>query len=299
MNKVYSIIADAIIAKLKEGVVPWKSGWKSGFAHSRPCNFDSKRPYRGINWLLTAMSGFASPYWLTKNGIKKLGGTWSGKATKVVHWSFTYYDFANKKVKQDGNWVRKVPSVRYYNVWNAEQIEGIDFGGDRDEADWQDHDPIASAEEIIAGYKDGPKITIDGTQPRYNPAKDEVFSPELKQFESAAAYYHPLFHELGHSTGHDSRLSRDGITGRHRFGSDGYAFEELVAELTSCFLCSEAGIDAELDNSAAYIQSWIKSLEEHPDWVIKAGGLAQKAVERIVPSLAYSPEKATEEAAAA
>ena len=295
MNKVYAIIAEVVIAKLKEGVVPWKSGRQN---EMRPCNFASKRPYRGVNWLLTTMSGFSSPYWLTKNGILKLGGTWSGKATKIVHWSFTYYDAKNKRVKQTDDWVRKVPSLRYYNVWNAEQIKGIAFGTPAAD-DRKEHERIAAAEELVAGYVDGPTITIDGSQPRYNPERDEVFNSNLDDFDTAAGFYHTLFHELGHSTGHGSRLSREGITTRHRFGSDGYAFEELVAELTACFLMSEAGLTADLDNSAAYIDSWIKSLEAHPDWVIKAGGLAQKAVERIVPSLAYSPEEATEEAAAA
>ena len=286
MNKVYAIIAEVVIAKLKEGVVPWKSGRQN---EMRPCNFASKRPYRGVNWLLTTMSGFSSPYWLTKNGILKLGGTWSGKATKIVHWSFTYYDAKNKRVKQTDDWVRKIPSLRYYNVWNAEQIEGIDFGTPAADGR-KEHERIAAAEELVAGYVDGPTITIDGSQPRYNPEKDEVFNSNLDDFDTAAGFYHTLFHELGHSTGHGSRLSREGITTRHRFGSDGYAFEELVAELTACFLMSEAGLTADLDNSAAYIDSWIKSLEAHPDWVIKAGGLAQKAVERIVPRLAYNSE---------
>ena len=105
--------------------------------------------------------------------------------------------------------------------------------------------------------------------------------PALNSFDSSEEYYSVLFHEIAHSTGHETRLNRKGITELSRFGSHSYCFEELVAEMTSAFLCSSVGIENTIDNSAAYIQGWIKALKENKKMILIAASQAQKAADYI------------------
>ena len=181
---------------------------------------------------------------------------------------------------------KQIPLIRYYSVFNVEQCDGISHA--RLEAEHDEpapFNPIESAERIVASYPKPPSISEDGRgSAYYRPATDSIRMPERETFDSEAHFYATLFHEMAHSTGHESRLSRAGITNPIRHASHEYSQEELVAEMGAAFLTAEAGIDAEvlMDNSAAYVASWLKALRNDKKLVVFAAAQAQKAVDHIL-----------------
>ena len=181
---------------------------------------------------------------------------------------------------------KQIPLVRYYSVFNVEQCD--DISHKRLEAQTEEPEPfnpIEAAEAIVSGYPDPPTIAHDGgASAYYRPRTDSIHMPERETFDSGEHYYGTLLHEIGHSTGSETRLARPGITDKIRHGSQTYALEELVAEMSAAFLLAEAGINSEglMDNSASYIASWIKSLRDDPKLVVRAGAQAQKAVDHVL-----------------
>lgn len=279
---VYEIVAEKIVAKLEAGVVPWRQPWGSaGFRAPRNVR---GTVYRGVNVFLLGSQGYRSPYWLTFRQAKELGGSVrkGERSTPVVFWKWIEKD----ETSSTGE-VRKVsvPLLRYYNVFNVEQTEGLP-------AKWYElpsgneptFSPIEACEEIVSGYEDRPAISHGGSRAYYAPSLDSVTVPAREAFETPAYYYATLFHELGHSTGHGKRLGRDGITDPIMFGSHQYSREELVAEMTAAFLSGRAGIDSEplLENSAAYLASWIRVLRGSPKLAVIAAAQAQKAADWIL-----------------
>lgn len=161
----------------------------------------------------------------------------------------------------------------------------------------------AAAEAIVAGAPNPPAIVHGGAVAAYNPVADRIRIPDAEAFESAAHYYATLFHELGHATGHGSRLNRPAVGGAASvppFGSADYSAEELVAELTSAFLCGEAGIaPATIDNAAAYVAGWLKVLTSDKRAIIFAGAQAQKAADYLLDRRAATEAVDSDDAAVA
>lgn len=279
---VYQIITDRIVAALEAGTVPWHKPWKG--ADFMPKNLVSKKAYRGVNVFMLALAPFNSHWWLTFNQAKKLGGSVrkGEKGTPVVFWKW----FPKKDENGDEIPGKRVPFLRYYTVFNLDQCEGIDAAKVPTTAEVEnDFEPIEACEAIVAAYENAPKVTHSKRDARayYVPSTDRINMPLRSSFDSAESYYATLFHELGHSTGHESRLGREGITDPVMFGSHKYSKEELVAEMTSAFLCGTAGIeDATIDNSAAYIDGWLKQLKSDPKLVVIAAAQGQKAADLIV-----------------
>ena len=269
-NQVYQIVTDKIINMLESGNIPWDKPWVSG----TPTNLISKKAYRGINPFLLNMEsvdkGYTSQYWLTFNQAKKLKGTVKkGEAgTLIIFWKFIESEDKNGKIKS-------FPILRYYKVFNVEQCEGINYP----KGEVLEFNPIDSAQKIVDNMPNLPNIESSGNCAFYHPKLDYVNMPNKTSFKSVELYYSVLFHELGHSTGHYSRLNRFGEdTYTVKFGSEDYSKEELIAELTSAMLCGTIGIDKQtLNNSAGYIQSWLKVLKGDSNFVISASSLAQKA----------------------
>ncbi len=186
--------------------------------------------------------------------------------------------------------VEKIPMLRMYFVFNVAQCEGLKNIPAEDTASMT----VTTAAEIVAGMQQQPNIKHGMKQAYYAPSSDTIGMPERKRFETEEGYHATLFHELVHATGHEKRLKRASIMERNGFGSDPYCKEELIAELGSAFLCGQAGIvERTIDNSAAYLEGWLKRLQEDKTLIVYAAAQAQKASDFILGRSAMeSPEAA-------
>ena len=164
--------------------------------------------------------------------------------------------------------------LRHFTVFNAEQCDGVETPAVEE---IEDHDPIESAENIVASWVGRPEIKHGGNRAFYSPMLDYVGMPERGQFDSAESYYTTLFHELAHSTGHESRLGRKSLIQPAPFGSEDYSQEELVAEFASAFLTGEAGIEVPVERSASYLANWLQVLKNDRKMLVTAAAQAQKA----------------------
>ena len=279
MNKtdLYELVTQKIVAMLEAGVVPWQIPWRS--QNGMPRNLLSNRPYSGINfWMLLCLK-FDSPFYLTFEQARALGGSVrkGEKATLVVFWKIL------ESTEKDGS-TKKTPFLRYYNVFNLSQTEGID-PTKIPETEAFDHDfnPIGTADEIIQNWSDCPKIEWGADHAYYAPASDTVCMPDPRTFFHDEQCYSTLFHELVHSVGHRSRLGRHEKMKDHQFGSHDYSQEELVAEMGAAYLCGICDIQQQtIQNNAAYIKSWIRTFQDDPRVLILAASQAQHAVNYIL-----------------
>jgi len=266
MNKVYAIITDSIIEKLEQGTIPWKMPWSS----DAPKNLVSGKAYRGINVFLLGSLGYMSPYWLTFKQAKSLGGyvNKGEKSVPVIFWK----SWSTLETNADGKHEEKSRFVlRYYRVFNIEQCTLPPEEIPQADPTAQTFDPIPKAESVVEAMPNAPELTHQSQRACYSPLLDVVNMPRPESFDTPENYYSTLFHELTHSTGHESRLNRKGITDPVRFGSHSYSKEELIAEMGAAFLSGHCGIeDRILDNSAAYINGWLGRLKNDPKLVVMA-----------------------------
>jgi antirestriction protein ArdC len=281
-KSVYEIITETVVDMIeKKGVLPWQIPWNTT---TEAMNYKSKKEYRGVNAFLTRMSVFANGYsnscFLTFNQVKELGGMVKkgSKSLPIVFWNFL------EKTERDetGKLCKKViPLVRYYNVFNLDQIDGIEWKLPKSETFC--NTPIASCEYIVAGFKNAPEYSFGGDKAFYAPAFDKIRIPVKEQFAKIENFYSTLFHEFAHSTGHKSRLNRDGVANIQAFGSVDYGKEELIAEMTAAFLCAKAGIENEtINQSAAYLANWLRAIKANPKLLIESSSSAQKASDYIL-----------------
>jgi antirestriction protein ArdC len=274
-NSVYQIVTEKIIAQLEQGVAPWQKPWQTDV----PMNLISQKEYRGLNVFLLASQGYSSRYWLTYAQASKLGGNVKRgeHGSTVVFWKFDKYDSKDA----DGETTEKTSAIlRYYTVFNLEQTEGIaDKLGLTSNAA---RVPNIEACDQIVSQMPNPPAREQSDRAWYRPSTDCVGMPAKDAFNSPEAYYATLFHELTHSTGHRSRVGRDGIENLNEFGSESYSKEELVAELGASMLCGVTGISpAVIQNSAAYLQCWIERLKGDSKLIVSAASSAQKAADYI------------------
>lgn len=277
MSTPYQIITEQIIKQLESGVVPWRKPWIS----QEPTSLASLKPYRGINVLLLASQGYASRYWLTFNQAKHLGGNvkQGEHSSLVTFWKRSPYKRKNEETGEDET--RNGFLLRYFRVFNLEQTEGI-----ADKLGLQNPDKrvpsIEKCDEIVAKMPLAPRREQSNAA-WYRPLTDTVGMPSRDSFRSSEEFYSTLFHELAHSTGHPSRVGRDGIENVNSFASESYSKEELIAEMSSAFLSGVAGISpATISNSAAYLQNWISRLRGDSRLLISAASHAQKAADYIL-----------------
>jgi antirestriction protein ArdC len=281
---VYETITAQVISQLESGIAPWRKPWRTDL----PMSLASLKPYRGLNVLLLASQGYASRYWLTFNQAAKLGGhVKKGEhGTIVSFWKIGEYE------KKDTGEKRDSFLLRYYRVFNLEQTEGIAEKLGLNKAETR-VPSIETCEGIVAGMQQRPRFE-DASAAWYRPLTDTVGMPPMQKFESAETYYATLFHELAHSTGHPSRVGREGIENVNSFASESYSKEELIAEMSSAFLCGVSGISpAVIGQSAAYLQSWISRLKGDARLLISAASAAQKASDFILGK--HSPSSGTAE----
>ena len=301
MSKVYEVVTGQILEQLERGVIPWARPWKvDGLA---PSNLVSRRPYRGINVFLLGLRAASTPWWLTFRQAKALGGSVRAgeRSTPVIFWRWV--DRTDREgdgeTRVSAQRRERLPVLRYFSVFNLDQTEGIDRVR-VSAGDGQVIEDVPTAEEIVLGFPDPPPIEhLAQARAFYRPATDSVTMPLRCAFDRAQGYYSTLFHELTHATGHAKRLARPGFEKNHAapFGSDAYAREELVAELGAAFLCGEAGIEPDIPNSAAYIDSWRQRLSRDARLVVTAAQQAQRAADHILGRSARQADSGEERAA--
>jgi antirestriction protein ArdC len=269
-------VSARIIAELERGAAPWVKPWSATPDANTPCNAVTNRPYSGANVVLLWMAqaaGYRTPRFVTFRQAAELGG--SVRRGEHGHTVF----FVKRLQVQDRDGVdgdtKIIPIMKTYTVFNVEQCEGLP-------------DRVMTLGEIKARNPDQRDPTIDeflacsgatiregAGEAYYRPSDDYISLPRFEAFKSAAHFYGVAFHELGHWTGHTSRLDRDL---RHRFGERAYAAEELVAELVAAFLCAEFSIDGDLRH-AGYIASWISLLKADSKAFFTACSRAQAAAD--------------------
>ena len=281
----YQQVADAIIAALDAGVVPWRKPWNAPVGGALR-NAITGRPYSGINTMILGMAmmarDYTDPRFLTFKQARAAGGSVrrGEHGTHIVFWRFI-------KGEADANGkARTIPMLRTFTVFNVTQVDGIAFPTvDTPATTW---DAIAEAERVTSDYIAREGITFrqqESDRAYYVPARDTLVMPAREQFRTAEGYYSTLIHECGHSTGHTSRLGRfTGEAAIAKFGSADYGREELVAEFTSAFVSGAIGIacDAESAQNAAYIAGWRKAITADPRAVVVAAGKASHAADRIL-----------------
>jgi antirestriction protein ArdC len=284
MSTAYDVVTESIIKQLESGVAPWRKPWRT----EMPANLVSKKEYRGINIFLLACQGYGSRYWLTYRQAQALGGSVrkGEHGSRVVFWKIHEYRKENSETGEAEN--HKAILLRYYSVFNLEQCEGI-----KSPEPVRVINPIGQCESIVRSMPNPPGFAQD-SQACYRPSIDTVGMPAISAFNTVEEYYSTLFHELTHSTGHPSRVAREGIMNHNPFGSEDYSKEELVAEMGAAMLCGVAGIESHtLENSVAYLQCWIKKLKSDSRLIVSAASQAQKAADFILARSANESEAET------
>ena len=292
-------LAKDLIDMIKNSEAPWQQGWKQEGIQELPFNASTGKAYSGNNTMKLIMDahkkGYEDPRYLTFNQAKALGGSVKKgeKGIKITAggWQDIESKDGKKEAKLDQNGQTPETEKRFIAktavVFNASQIAGLpDYN--RKPIEWQ---PNEIAEKLLK--ESGAAIEHrEVGMAYYSPQKDTIVLPQKGSFNSDQDYYSTALHELGHWTGHESRLNRDL---KHPFGSDGYAKEELVAEISSMMLAKEYGIKHNPDNHAAYLKSWVKAVEADPNIIFKSITAADKVVKHIH-NLAPEIKQAIEEA---
>lgn len=289
---VYTRITDKIITSLEEGVRPWVKPWNAEHAAgriTRPLRANGT-PYRGINilalWMDAHIKGYTAPIWMTfKQALEYEAHVRKGEKGSLVVYANT---FSKTEQDADGNdFEQQIPFLKGYTVFNVEQIEGLPdhFYARAEPPAETPPERIERCEAFFAATK--ASITHGGNRACYAVGLDEIRMPVIETFCDAESYYATLAHECIHWTRHPSRLDRS--FGREKWGDEGYAREELVAELGSAFLSADLVLTPEVrDDHASYIASWIKVLQNDKRAVFQA---APTLKERPTSCTAYSPRQ--------
>jgi antirestriction protein ArdC len=276
-RSVYEIITARIVAELERGSVPWRRPWSAKL----PVNLISQKEYRGLNVLTLGSQGYPSRFWLTFNQATKLGGRIrrGEHASPVIFWNIG--EEREYTTREGETRVSKPFLLRYSNVFNLSQTEGIDLPESALQ-ETRTNNPIEECERIVAGMPHKPAVE-QSDKAWYAPSRDVVGMPSIGLFRSSEEYYSTLFHELTHSTGHKSRVGREGFESVQSFGSESYSREELVAEVGAAMLCGMTGIENRtIENSASYLRTWIDRLKSDSRLIVSAASSAQKAADYIL-----------------
>jgi antirestriction protein ArdC len=282
---VYQTVTNNILAAMENGIIPWRKPFNTSFSPI-PINFSTGKVYRGINVFLLNLAclqyGYPKNSWLTFNQAKQMGGNVKkGQSSEsILFWKSLIVNEKNLSQKDELSKVKnEVYIARIYNVFNIDQCEGID----KDSEILSVTPGFGSCDDVYANYPEvRPEVNL-GLKAMYIPILDQIRIPGVSDFHSTSEYYATLFHELVHSTGHTSRLNREGIAEAKRSDEIRYSKEELIAEMGASFLCAFAGIESSdlTNNSAAYLQSWLQVFKQDKTMVVKAASQAQKAVDFI------------------
>ena len=279
---IYAEITAKIVAQIEAGVIPWTQPWAARTGASfegLPSNASTKRGYSGVNilllWSAQIDRGFRSSQWVTfKQALDMGGNVRKGERASMAVFADRFIPKGEKaKSAETGEDPRAVPFLKKFYVFNVEQCDGISTAPAK-QPDLSAIEPAAAA--LIA--KTGAQITIGGDKACYIPSCDSIFLPSPESYFESVNWHRTAFHELGHWTGHKSRLDRD-LTGG--FGSHGCAREELIAEMAGAFTCAAMGIVPTVRH-ADYLGSWLKVLKEDSRAIVRAASSASKAADYIL-----------------
>lgn len=280
---IYSRITDKVIADLEIGVRPWMKPWNAEHAAgkiTRPLRHNGI-PYKGINilvlWSASVTKGFSCPLWLTFKQVAELGGhVRKGETGELVVYANR---ITRTETDQKGEEVeREIPFLKGYTVFNAEQTDDLPahYYAKAEPSILSPTIRNEQADRFFAAT--GADIRHGGTRAFYAEGPDYIQMPPFETFRDAESYFATSAHEITHWTKHNKRLGRD--FGRVKWGDEGYAKEELVAELGAAFLCADLEITPEVQpDHAAYIASWLKALKNDKRLVFTAAAHAQRAVD--------------------
>lgn len=300
-NTVINLVTTQLIELMSKGIKPWVKEWKNGSPRYgsavMPTNIKTGTKYSGFN-LLTLMAAqhagcYESPYWVTANQAKEIGGhvrkgergtmvLYCAPSSKLTCARCDAEYYAGKKSaprcpqcgSDETNALKQSRTWRYYNVFNIAQVDGI--ATPEAPPELPEFQRLEQAEALLKNS--GARIHHGGNRACYSPSADDIHLPHPEQFTSPVAYYATALHELTHWTGHHSRLNRDLA---NAFGTQAYAFEELIAEMGSAFVCAALGIPSDLQNHANYLNNWQQILKEKPGALVEAASKAGKAFELI------------------
>lgn len=291
-RNLYSEITDKIIAELEAGRVPWVQPWGTSAAKAPlglPKNASTDRQYSGINvlllWGAVIERGFSGQSWLTFRQALSMGGNVrkGERGTTVVYADRFVPEDEKRRARETGEDAQAIPFLKRFAVFNTDQCENLP------------EDVATAAPPVPAGLIE-PRVEaliaatdidfrIGGNRAFYVPAHDYVQVPPPQAYYEPINWHRTALHEMGHATGHSSRLGRD-FSGS--FGSKKYAFEELIAEINAAFCCASLGI-APTVRHADYIASWLEVLREDDRAIVRAASQAGKAADWL---LAFTPEDA-------
>lgn len=278
----HSRITDRILAELEQGARPWLKPWSGGdmatSGQTRPLRATGQ-PYRGINvlllWIEAQASGFVSPSWMTYRQAQALGAqVRKGERGATV----VYYGDSTKTVHDDASGEDREQGFRFlktYTVFNVAQIDSLPERYHYIPEPAPESERIEAAEAFFASIP--ATVNHGGDKAYYMPSADRIQLPPFAAFHDAHGYYATRGHETVHWTRHESRLDRS--FGREKWGDEGYAREELVAELGAAFLAADLGLAIEpRPDHASYIASWIKVLQNDSRAIVQAAAHAERAV---------------------
>ena len=274
---VYVQVTSRIIELLEHGTIPWRKPWQP---NGMPKNLISQRPYTGINVMLLTSLDFTHNLFLTWHQLQQIGG----HVKRGERGAFVVFQSKTEKEVEEGGErrIERRSILKHYHVFNVEQCNNIP-------QKYLEYTKIPveiinkSCEQIIQQMPLCPTIYYRGHEAYYYPKDDYINMPKLEYFDSTSSYYEVIMHELIHSTGALKRLGRKSVYENPYFGSEEYSMEELIAEIGSCYLTSIGGVGiGHLENSAAYIQSWLNVLKNDKRFIIQATSKAQRAVDYIL-----------------
>lgn len=279
----YETITSKVLEMLEGGVRPWHQPWKAGIG-ARPVNHQGK-PYNGINilllWGAADRAGYTNPHWMTFKQAIALGAcVRKGEKGSMCVYASTF------ETKDENDEEKRIPFLKSYTVFNVEQIDGLPdryFAVAPVAAPLNPHDRIAEADAFFENT--GADIRFGGAKAFHSSNADGSMSyvqmPRFENFEDAESYYSTLAHECIHWTRTPKRLNRD--FGRKRWGDEGYAMEELVAEMGAAFLCATLGVSPSVrEDHAGYLASWIKVLKGDKRAIVTAASHAGKAADFLI-----------------
>jgi antirestriction protein ArdC len=310
MKEMIEKVIGMIVAALKDGVAVWRKPWRavSGAASGLQISAATGKPYRGINQAVLSFvaytAGYKSNVWGTFNKMKKLGGT-PAKGERSTQVIYFFWRFGKEEVEnpETGELEEKIAWARcdwdYHNIFNMDQCPGAKTPENLipKPLEAKGHTPVEKAESIISemiARGNAPKIEErPSNSAYYRPSNDTIVIPSRDQYDKIEDFYKVLFHEVGHATGHKSRLNRKGISEAGRFGDETYSTEELIAETIAADLAGLCGIfdPPSALNTAAYLANWGSFLKENPEEIFHAAARAERGVEWV---LGIKPQTAKE-----